>query len=109
MATTFPCLRGWMGDFNYYVVICTVGEATRTVQYVEEVDDWTPESPPELKLQRKLNIARVEREMVPYLLQNHDHFYGALTVEVRPDADATLDSDAIQFERREGFPGGIEF
>lgn len=109
MATTFPALRARMGDLEYYVVITTVGEATRTVQYVEEVDDWGSETPPELKLQRKLNVQRVEREMVPYLLDNGDHFYSALTVEVRPIPDAAPGQAAITFEGREKFPGGIEF
>jgi DNA sulfur modification protein DndB len=109
MATTFPSLHGRMGDIEYFVAICTVGEAARIVQYAEEVDGWTPASPPELKLQRKLNTARVEREMVPYLLENSDHFYGALTVEVRPAADAGPDEPVILFDVRDKFPGAIEF
>ena len=109
MATTFPALHGRMGDLEYFVAITTVGEATRTVQYVEEVDDWGSETPPELKLQRKLNVQRVDREMVPYLLENSDHFYSALTVEVRPTPDAGPGQPAVTFEAREKFPGGIEF
>lgn len=107
MATTLPALRAAMGGLDYYVAVSTVGEATRTVRYVEEVDDWSPETPPELKLQRKLNSQRVEREMVPYLLENADHFYSALTVEVRAPTDA--DAPTVLFEAQRRFPGGIEF
>ena len=109
MATTFPALRGLMGDQEYFIAISTVGEATRTVQYVEEVDDWGGETPPELKLQRKLNIQRVEREMVPYLIENRDHFYGALTVEVRPAPDTEPGEAPINFEVNQTFPGNIQF
>ena len=98
-----------MGDLDYYVAIGTVGEVARTVQYVEEVDEWTSETSPELKLQRKLNVQRVEREMVPYLLENDDHFYSALTVEVRPAPDSGPQRPAIEFTAQQSFPGGVEF
>jgi DNA sulfur modification protein DndB len=97
-----------MGDVEYFSSIMTLGEAARLIQYVEEVDDWTSETPPELKLQRKLNIQRVEREMVPYLVQSPDHFYSALTVEVRP-APYEGEQAPLAFEERGSFPGGAAF
>src|SRR5918997_6086776 len=84
MATFIPAFRAKMGDLDYFVSVVTLGEVARLVQYVEEVDGWTSETPPELKLQRKLNLQRVERELVPYLIGGDDHFYSALTVEIRP-------------------------
>jgi len=85
----------------------TLGEAARTIDYAEDVDGWTPETPPELKMQRKLNVQRVEKEMVPYLVADDDHFYSALTVEVRI---ARLGRDCgFVFESTAKFPGGIEF
>src|SRR5438045_738135 len=84
MATFLPAIQARMGDLDFYVSVVTLGEASRMVEFVEDVDGWTSETPSELKLQRKLNVARVEREMVPYLVQNPDHFYAALTVEIRP-------------------------
>ncbi|HZR01160.1 MAG TPA: DNA sulfur modification protein DndB, partial [Chloroflexota bacterium] len=84
MATYVPAIRSRMGDLEYFVSTVTLGEAARMVEFVEQVDDWTSETPPELKLQRKLNVQRVEREMVPYLVGSDDHFYSALTVEIRP-------------------------
>jgi DNA sulfur modification protein DndB len=44
-----------------------------------------------------------------YFLCNPDHFYGALTVEVRPSPEERVDQSPVHFERRELFPGGIEF
>src|SRR6266545_2698614 len=72
MATVLPAIRARMGDVDYLVTVVTLGEAARMIEYVEQVDGWTPETPPELKLQRKLNVPRVEREMVPYLVASED-------------------------------------
>lgn len=108
MATYIPAIRARMGDIEYFSSIMTLGEAARLIQYVEEIDDWTSETPPELKLQRKLNVQRVEREMVPYLVQSPDHFYSALTVEVRP-APSEDGPQPLVFEARGDFPGGAAF
>src|SRR5438105_2961825 len=63
---------------------------------------------PELKLQRRLNQQRVERELVPYLTSNSDHFYSALTVEVRPAPYAGSEG-SVAFEVKDSFPGGLQF
>lgn len=84
MASTFPAIRGVMGQTEFYCAMLTFGEAARLIEFVEDIDDWTDETDPEAKTQRKLNVARVEREMVPYLVGVTDHFYSALTVEIRP-------------------------
>lgn len=108
MATYIPAFHARMGDLDYFVSVVTVGEAARLVQYVEDVDGWTQETPPELKLQRKLNIQRVERELVPYLVGGDDHFYSALTVEIRP-APTDDGTAAIEFEAKDAFAGGLGF
>lgn len=108
MATYIPAIRARMGDLEYFVATITFGEAARMVEYVEAVDSWTPETPPELKLQRKLNTQRVERELVPYLMGNRDHFYSALTVEIRPAPNGE-ELGVIAFEAKESFPGGLQF
>ncbi len=108
MATYIPAMHAMMGDVDYFVSVVTLGEAARMVDYIEEVDAWTPETPPELKMQRRLNLQRVEREMVPYLVANSDHFYSALTVEVRT-APTESGTTPIDFTPKERFPGGIEF
>ena len=84
MASTFPAIRATMGKNEFFSSVLTYGEAARLIQFVEDVDDWSSDTDPESKIQRRLNVARVEREMVPYLLSVDDHFYSALTVEIRP-------------------------
>ena len=107
MATYVPAIRARIGVTDYFVSVMTLGEAARMIDYAEDVDGWTSETPPELKMQRKLNVKRVEKEMVPYLVANDDHFYSALTVEVRT---ASRDRETgLDFQSTAQFPGGIEF
>ena len=107
MATYIPAIRARIGVTDYFVSVMTLGEAARMIDYAEDVDGWTSETPPELKMQRKLNVQRVEKEMVPYLVANEDHFYSALTVEVRTAARDCV--RGLDFESTAQFPGGIEF
>ena len=98
MASTFPAIRANMGEGEFFCSVLTFGEAARLIQFVEDVDDWSADTDPESKIQRRLNVPRVERELVPYLLNVPDHFYSALTVEVRPAITEGF-----------GFTGGIPF
>lgn len=109
MATSFPALRGRMGDTEFFATVLTFGEVAKMVDFVEEVDDWDAHTDPETKSQRKLNVARVERELVPYLLNTPDRFYSALTVEVRP-AIGESQGAAIPFETSGStLPGDIAY
>lgn len=108
MATTLPALRGRMGDSEFFATMLTFGEVARMVEFVEDVDDWDSETAPEEKTQRRLNVQRVDREMVPYLVETDDHFYSAITVEVRPSLGE--EGEVIPF-RPAGdlLPGGIQY
>jgi DNA sulfur modification protein DndB len=109
MASTFPSVHGRMGGSDFYCSVLTYGEAARLIQFVEEVDDWGSDTDPESKTQRKLNVGRVEREMVPYLVDVEDHFYSALTVEVRPPIRDD-GSNAVPFiPTGPEIPGGMTF
>jgi DNA sulfur modification protein DndB len=99
-----------MGDLEYFASVVTLGEVARLIDFVEEVDEWTSETPPALKLQRKMNTQRVERELVPYLLSGEDHFYSSITVEIRPAP--RIDAEGVEqvvFNVTQTFPGGLEF
>jgi DNA sulfur modification protein DndB len=70
-----------MGTIDYFLTKATFGEVARIVNYKENPKDW----PQELRSQRPLNLNRVRKDMVPYLVENPEHFYNALVVEhVRP-------------------------
>jgi DNA sulfur modification protein DndB len=108
MPTYLPAVRAKLGQTDFYSVVLTFGEAARLIQYVEEIDGWTQETPSELKLQRKLNTTRVEKEMVPYLISAEDHFYSAITVEIRTSL-TDKGPKPLEYSSDRVFPGGVEY
>ncbi len=97
MGFRLPVLKGEMGETEYFLSVMTFGELVRLVQYKEEFPEWRQaEPPPELLQQRRLNMARVRNEIVPYLTQIPDHFFSAITVEIiRPGETG----QGIKFEK----------
>jgi DNA sulfur modification protein DndB len=99
LTATFPVMRGFVGDTEYYSAILTFGEAARMIQFVADVDGWGSQTDARAKTQRQLNETRVERELVPYLLEHTDHFYGAVVAEMRPlpghDGGVRFTSDRV--------------
>lgn len=92
MASMFPALHGQQGDTEYIITKMRLAEVNRFINYAESDPDWA-DMKAELRAQRKLKIERVREEMVPYLTDNPDHFFSALTVELEKldlDTDATL-------------------
>lgn len=73
-----PAIKGKMGDWQYYVTVMKLGKIARECKLAEEIH--SNRDLDEL-IQRKLQ-ARVQQEMVPYLLNEPQRFYGALVVAV---------------------------
>jgi len=73
-----PAIKGKMGDWVYYVTAMKLGKVANEVSLAADVhkaadlDDL---------IQREIGD-RVQKEMVPYLLNQPQHFYGALIVAV---------------------------
>jgi len=73
-----PALRAHMGDWTYYVTVMKLGKVAKECSLAEEIhahkdlDDL---------IQRAIED-RVRKEMVPYLLNEPQRFYGALVVAV---------------------------
>lgn len=78
MADYVPALKARMGDWQYYVTVMKLGKIARECQLAEaihanqDLDDL---------IQRAIQD-RVHKEMVPYLLNEPQRFYGALVVAV---------------------------
>lgn len=78
MADYVPALKARMGDWQYYVTVMKLGKIAKECQLAEEIhankdlDDV---------IQREISN-RVQKEMVPYLLNEPQRFYGALVVAV---------------------------
>jgi DNA sulfur modification protein DndB len=110
MGSSYPALKGRMGEMDYFVATMKLGEVVKAVGYAEDIQKWEDGIPSEVKKQRKLNMSRVREEMVPYLTINKDHFYSAITAEVERPGDP---ENVIHFkplaEDKDGSIGRVEF
>jgi DNA sulfur modification protein DndB len=71
-------IKGQMGDWQYYVTVMKLGKIARECHLAEEIH---PNKDLDELIQRAIGD-RVEKEMVPYLLNERQRFYGALVVAV---------------------------
>jgi DNA sulfur modification protein DndB len=78
MADYVPAIRGKMGDWVYYLTVMKLGKVANEVTFADKLH-----SASELDelIQREIGV-RVEREMVPYLLNQSQRFYGSIIVAV---------------------------
>ena len=80
-----PCVQGEMGGVKYYLISLPLGEVATRLVYQEEHEGEN--LPLEERYQRKLNEARVQQSLVPYL-EKKDHFF--------PPVVATVDDEKIR-------------
>jgi DNA sulfur modification protein DndB len=73
-----PALRATMGDWKYYVTVMKIGKIARECRLAEEIHT---DKDLDALIQRAIQD-RVAKEMVPYLLNEPQRFYGALVVAV---------------------------
>jgi DNA sulfur modification protein DndB len=78
MADYVPALKAKMGDWDYYVTVMKLGKVARECRLAEEIH--ANKDLDEL-IQREIQD-RVQKEMVPYLVNTPQRFYGALVVAV---------------------------
>lgn len=73
-----PALQAQMGDWKYYVTVMKLGKIARECRLAEEIHT---DKDLDALIQRAIQD-RVHKEMVPYLLNERQRFYGALVVAV---------------------------
>lgn len=73
-----PALRGRMGDWVYYVTVMKMGKIADTCRFADEIH---PNKDLDALIQREIG-ARVQKEMVPYLLTEKQRFFGSLVIAV---------------------------
>jgi DNA sulfur modification protein DndB len=73
--TYFPCVRGTMGDWTYYVTVMGVGELVNHVKFAEEV---CPNQALDSMIQRE--VSNRAKEIADYLRTNDQRFFGSLIV-----------------------------
>ena len=90
MTVTVPAITAHMGSRNYYIVKMSAADLSGQVSVASELAEWKELNLDEL-YQRKLNEARVEQDIAPYLATHPDRFFGSIIVWV-------LNPNVISFE-----------
>ena len=92
----FPALQGEMGSRTYWVTVWPWGFVRTMIEFAQDLPDYTS-LPPAERVQREINSSRVQKQIVPYILNNDDRFFGALIVEGR--------GTKPEFQPLEGYSG----
>lgn len=81
MAYVIPALKAKMGDNEYFQATMTARALASVARPASERDDWAGLSIEE-RLQREVNYKRIKDQLVPYLAQDKDRFFGSVIVVV---------------------------
>lgn len=83
---TVPAIRGRMGSTTFYQVVMRADELIATVKPAMDFQEFDTFMAHE-RMQRQLSEERVERQIVPYLTNSADRFFGSLIVLVYQPLD----------------------
>ncbi len=78
---TIPAIEARMGSSRYYQAVMTARELAATVRPAMDFEEFDTFMAHE-RMQRKLSEERVEQEIVPYLSNSGDRFFGSIIVLV---------------------------
>lgn len=82
MATyTVPAIAGQMGSTRYYQTVMRASELAATVHAAMDFEEFDSFMASE-RMQRPMSEERVERQIVPYLTNSADRFFGSIIVLV---------------------------
>ena len=78
---TIGCIRGRIGSTDYYLAKMRAGTLIDSVGFATEMPEWKEMTADE-KMQRTLDVNRVVSEIVPYVVEDPDRFFGSLIVDI---------------------------
>ena len=78
---TIGCIRAKMGNTPYYLAKMSAGQLIDSVGIARELPEW-PDMSADEKMQREFDIKRVVEEMVPYVVDDPDRFFGSLIIDI---------------------------
>lgn len=81
MALVIPCIKGRIGDTDYYQATMRASDLVHRIRPASELDEWATMTI-EDRLQREPDIKRVKAEIAPYIAQTKDRFFGSMIVLV---------------------------
>lgn len=104
--STNPAIRGTMGSTTYYQTTMTARELSTGVRPARETERWATMSIDE-KMQREPNLARIKKEIAPYLASHPDRFFGSLLVLV-PKGSVTFEPIGDLAKLPAAYSSGLE-
>lgn len=91
MTILVPAIRGRMGSTDYFQANIAARDLAALAKTAGELRDWNQWSIFE-RFQRDIAMQRVKKEIVPYLVQTKDRFFGAMIVLVYKPAEFRFES-----------------
>lgn len=78
---TIGCIKAKMGSTPYFIGKMATGQLIDCVGIAKELPEW-PDLSADEKMQREYDIRRVIEEMVPYVIEDPDRFFGSLIIDI---------------------------
>src|SRR4051812_9970743 len=81
MALLIPAIKGKLGNTQYWEATMKVRDLVHAVRPPKEMDGWANFSIEE-RMQRDADMARIKKQLAPYIVRNPDRFFGSIIVLV---------------------------
>ena len=81
MSVLLMAQRGQMGNNTYYITTMKANTLISTVRYACEMENW-PDMTVDERMQRELKGDRIATEIVPYIVNDPDWFFGSLIIDI---------------------------
>ncbi len=92
---TVGCIKAKMGSTDYFIAKMKAGQLIDSVGFAMEMTEWDKLSVDE-KMQRTLDVNRVVTDIVPYIINDPDRFFGAIIVDIYSGFDALVFESVAQ-------------
>lgn len=86
---TIGCIRAQQGTTPYYIAKMPAGQLIDLVGFAKEMPEWDSMTADE-KMQREIDVNRVVTELVPYIVEDIDRFFGCLIVDIYQGFDEMI-------------------
>lgn len=92
---TIGCIQAKMGNTPYYIAKMSAGELIDRVGIAKELPEWSDMSADE-KMQREYDLKRIVEDMVPYIVDDPDRFFGSLIIDIFSGFDEIVFESAAE-------------
>lgn len=81
MSVTLLAQKGKMGENTYYITTMKANTLIKTVGFASEMEKW-PDMSVDERMQREIKGDRVVSEIVPYIVNDPEWFFGSLIIDI---------------------------